>query len=184
MTKQLNASQLKGFSPLDGLNQDNRRTLIEETKILDAKPGQVLFHEGESEKRTVYVLSGTAELRKGNQVVTTITGGTEEARNPLAPALPRRYTALASDAVEYISVDSDSLDIMLTWEQTGCFDISELRGEADPTGVDEVNELNDEADPTDTWNTALLRIKAFHKIPPANIQGIFMRLQPIDVKAG
>ncbi len=126
MSKQLNASQLKGFSPLDGLNKDNLRTLIEDTKILDAEPGQVLFHEGDSEKRTVYVLSGTAELRKGNQVVTTSTGGTEEACNPRAPMLPRRYTALASDAVEYISVDSDSLDIMLTWEQTGRFDLSEL----------------------------------------------------------
>ncbi len=184
MSKQLNVSQLKGFSPLDGLSKDKMRTLIKETKILDAEPGHVLFKEGDSEKRTVYVLSGTVELREGDQVVTTITGGTEEARTPLAPVLPRRYTALASDAVEYISVDSDSIDIMLTWEQTGCFDISELRGEADPTEVDEVNELNGEADPTDTWNTALLRIKAFHKIPPANIQGIFMRLQQIDVKAG
>ncbi len=184
MSKQLSVSHLKGFSPFDGINEGNLRTLIEETKILDAKPGHVLFHEEESEKRTVYVLSGTVELCKGNRVVTTITGGTEGARNPLAPVLPRRYTALASDAVEYISVDSDSLDIMLTWEQTGCFDISELRGEVDPTGVDEVNELSSEADPTDTWMTALLRIKAFHKIPPANIQGIFMRLQPINVKAG
>ncbi len=170
MSKQLNASQLEGFSPFDGINKDNLRTLIEDTQILDAEPGHVFFKEGYIGKRMVYVLSGTVELRKGNQVVATITGGTEAARNPLAPVLPRRYTALASDAVEYISVDSDSLDIMLTWEQTGCFDISELRGEADPTGVDEVNELNDEADPTDTWNTALLRIKAFHKIPSANIQ--------------
>ena len=213
MSKQLNVSQLKGFSPLDGLNKDNLRTLIEETKILDAEPGYVFFKEGYIGKRMVYVLSGTVELREGDQVVTTITGGTEEARTPLAPVLPRRYTALASDAVEYISVDSDSIDIMLTWEQTGCFDLNELRGEVDPTGVDEVNELRGEvdqtgadeanelcdeagqirfdfskiraeADPIDTWNTALLRLKAFHKIPPANIQGIFMRLQQIDVKAG
>ena len=184
MSKQLNVSQLKGFSPFDGINEGNLRTLIEETKILDAKPGHVLFHEGESEKRTVYVLSGTVELRQRNQVVTTITGGTEEARDPLAPVLPRRYTALARDAVGYFSVDSDSLDIRLTWEQTGCYDVSQLRGEAEPTGVDEVNELSGESEPTDTWNTALLRIKAFHKIPPANIQGIFMRLQQIDTKAG
>ncbi len=41
MIKQLDVSQLKGFSPLDGLNQDNLRTLVEETKILDAEPGYV-----------------------------------------------------------------------------------------------------------------------------------------------
>ena len=259
MSKQLNVSQLKGFSPLDGLNKDNLRTLIEETKILDAEPGHVLFKEGDSEKQTVYVLSGTVELREGDQVVTTITGGTEEARDPLAPARPRRYTALASDAVKYISVDSGSLDSMLVRDPTGGeFDVSELRGKADLTGLDEVNEptgeadqtgvdeadepsvesdqtgvdeadepsdetdqtgvdeadepsdeadqtgvdeanepsdeaerthfdvskLRDQADQTDTWTTALVRLKAFHRIPPDNIQGIFMRLQQIDVKAG
>ena len=66
MSKQLNVSQLIGFSPLDGLKEDNLRTLIEETKILDAEPGHVLFHEGESEKRTVYMPSGTVELRQGS----------------------------------------------------------------------------------------------------------------------
>ncbi len=274
MSKRLAVSQLKGFSPLDGLDKDNLRALIKETKILDAEPGHVLFKEGDSEKQTVYVLSGTVELREGDQVVTTITGGTEEARDPLAPVLPRRYTALASDAVEYISVDSDSLDSMLIRDPTGGeFDVSELRGKADPAGVDEVNEpsdeadqtgfdeadepsgkadpagvdevnepsdeadqtgvdeadepsdeadqtgvdeanelsgeadqtgadevnelrdeaerthfdvskLRDQADQTDTWTTALVRLKAFHRIPPDNIQGIFMRLEQIDVKAG
>ncbi len=259
MSKRLTFSQLKGFFPLDRLDKGNLRTLIKETKILDAEPGHVLFNEGDSEKRTVYVLSGTVELREGDQVVTTITGGTEEAHDPLAPALPRRYTALASGAVKYISVDSGSLDSMLIRDPTGGeFDVSELRGKADLTGLDEVNEptgeadqtgvdeadepsdetdqtgvdeadepsdeadqtgvdkvnelrgeadqtgvdeanepsdeaerthfdvskLRDQADQTDTWTTALVRLKAFHRIPPDNIQGIFMRLQQIDVKAG
>jgi rhodanese-related sulfurtransferase len=32
--------------------------------------------------------------------------------------------------------------------------------------------------------TTLLQTKAFHKIPPANIQAIFMRLQQVNFKAG
>ena len=32
--------------------------------------------------------------------------------------------------------------------------------------------------------TTLLQTKAFHKIPPANIQAIFMRLQQVNYKAG
>ncbi len=62
--------------------------------------------------------------------------------------------------------------------------VSELRNETDATGLHNVRELRGEADPTNTWTTALLRIKAFHKLPPDNIQGIFIRLQPIDAKAG
>ena len=32
--------------------------------------------------------------------------------------------------------------------------------------------------------TALLQTKAFHRIPPANIQAIFMRMQRVDYRAG
>ena len=68
-------------------------------------------------------------------------------------------------------------------DQTGVDKASELRDEAERTHFD-VSKLRDQADQTNTWTTALVRLKAFHRIPPDNIQGIFMRLQQIDVKAG
>jgi rhodanese-related sulfurtransferase len=117
----------------------------------------------------VYVLSGTVELREGAQSVAKVTGGTEDARNSLSPKLPRRHTAVAVSNVEYITIDSDLLDVMLTWDQTGSYEVAELRGE---TGGG------------DDWMTTLLQTKAFHKIPPANIQAIFMRLQQVNYKAG
>ncbi len=39
-------------------------------------------------------------------------------------------------------------------------------------------------DTGDDWMTMLLQTKAFHKIPPANIQAIFMRMQQINYKSG
>ncbi len=61
---------------------------------------------------------------------------------------------------------------MLTWDQTGSYEVSELRdgGDGMPS--------------SDDWMTTLLQTKAFHKIPPANIQAIFMRMQRVDFKAG
>ena len=76
---------------------------------------------------------------------------------------------MAVSAVEYVTIDSDLLDVMLTWDQTGSYEVSELRGEASGN---------------DDWMTTLLQTKAFHKIPPANIQAIFMRLQQVNCKAG
>jgi len=169
MTKEVDASQLEAFSPLDGLKHDNLSALAKKTSIQVAAPGQTLFKEADSEKRTVYILSGNVELREDGQVIQTITGGTEIARNPVAPMLPRRCTAVAVDDVEYLSIDSDLLDVMLTWDQTGSYEVAELRGE-------------DMA--TDDWMTTLLQTQAFHKIPPANIQAIFMRLQQVNYKAG
>ena len=129
MTKQVDSAQLKAFSPIDSLKKDNLAALAKKTKVRDAQPGETLFREGDAEKRTYYVLSGTIELREGNQRSGRITGGTEDARNPLSPKLPRRHTAIATSAVEYITIDSDLLDVMLTWDQTGSYEVSELRGE-------------------------------------------------------
>ena len=169
MTKQIELAQLKALSPIDSLKKDNLHALVKKTKIRDAQPGEVLFREGDSEKRTVYVLSGTVELREGDATAAKISGGTDDARHPLSPKLPRRQTAIATTAAEYITIDSDLLDVMLTWDQTGSYEVAELRGE---TGSN------------DDWMTTLLQTKAFHKIPPANIQAIFMRLQQVNYKAG
>ncbi len=169
MTKQVEISQLKAFSPIDSLKKDNLGALVKKTKVRDAQAGEALFREGDAEKRTVYILSGSVELREGSQPAVKITGGTDEARNPLSPKLPRRHTAVAVTGVEYITIDSDLLDVMLTWDQTGSYEVSELRGESGSS---------------DDWMTTLLQTKAFHKIPPANIQAIFMRLQQTNYKAG
>jgi CRP-like cAMP-binding protein/rhodanese-related sulfurtransferase len=169
MTKQVEIAQLKALSPLDSLKKDNLHALAKKTKVREAQPGEALFREGDSEKRTVYVLAGSVELREGDQTAGRIVGGTEEARNPLSPKLPRRHTALAVSAVDYVTIDSDLLDVMLTWDQTGSYEVSELRGDAGGN---------------DDWMTTLLQTKAFHKIPPANIQAIFMRLQQVNYKAG
>jgi CRP-like cAMP-binding protein/rhodanese-related sulfurtransferase len=169
MTKQIDIAQLKVFSPLDGLKKDNLTALVKKTRIRVAEPGHSLFREGDSEKRTVYVISGTVDLSENDRQVAAVTGGSDEARNPLAPMLPRRHTAKAKDTVEYIVIDSDLLDVMLTWDQTGSYEVSELQNATDVS---------------DDWMTTLLQTKAFHKIPPANIQAIFMRLQQVNYRAG
>ena len=169
MTKQVDIAQLKAFSPIDSLKKDNLAALVKKTKVRDAQPGEALFREGDAEKRTVYILSGSVELREGTETTGKVTGGTDDARNPLSPKLPRRHTAIAISSVEYITIDSDLLDVMLTWDQTGSYEVSELRGESGSS---------------DDWMTTLLQTKAFHKIPPANIQAIFMRLQQANYKAG
>ena len=61
---------------------------------------------------------------------------------------------------------------MLTWDQTGSYEVSEL------------SSTGEQAPSSDDWMTTLLQTKAFHRIPPANIQAIFMRMQRVDAKAG
>ena len=169
-SEQISTELLRGFSPLDGLKRDNLAALARKIQIREMSPGQLLFKEGDTEKRTLYVLSGTLELIDSGKVVGTVEGGTEFARNPIAPVYPRRVTARAKDRVQFISIDSDLLDVMLTWDQTGTYEVSDLQGKSSQGGED--------------WMTMLLQTKAFHKIPPANIQAIFMRMQQINYRSG
>ncbi len=169
-SEQVSTELLRVFSPLDGLKRDNLAALARKVQIRELSPGQLLFKEGDTEKRTIYVVSGILELIDQAKIVAKVEGGSELARNPVAPVYPRRVTAKARDRVQFISIDSDLLDVMLTWDQTGTYEVSELQGRSDKGGED--------------WMTMLLQTRAFHKIPPANIQAIFMRMQQINYRSG
>ena len=170
---QMTTELLKRFSPLDGLKRDNLAALSRKVQLRELSPGQVLFKEGDTEKRTIYIVTGILELQDQGKVVGIVEGGSDFAKNPIAPVFPRRVTAKARDRVQFISIDSDLLDVMLTWDQTGTYEVSELHGRDGGGGGG-----------GEDWMTMLLQTKAFHKIPPANIQAIFMRMQQINYKSG
>ena len=125
----LDIELLKKFSPLNGLKRDNLAALAKKVQIRELSPQQLLFKEGDTEKRTIYIISGALELLDQGNLSEVIEGGTDGARNPVSPLFPRQVTARAHDRVQYISIDSDLLDVMLTWDQTGCYEVSELHGD-------------------------------------------------------
>ena len=168
--EELNPALLRKFSPLDGLKKENLAALARKTALREIGAGRALFREGDNDKRTFYLVSGEVELRSGDAVVAVIRSGTVEARNPLAPGQPRRFTARTASDVTFLAVDSDLLDVLLTWDQTGSYEVNELSADSPITG--------------DDWMTTLLQTKAFHRIPPSNLQAIFMRMQRVSYRAG
>jgi CRP-like cAMP-binding protein len=168
----LELSTLRAFSPLDGLKNQNLRALAHKTTVRELAQGRLLFKEGDADKRTYYLASGVIELLTDGRIVGTIRGGTPDARHPIAPVLPRRCSArVATDRIEYLSIDSDLLDVLITWDQTGTYEVNELHpGSGNGTG--------------DDWMTMLLQSRAFHRIPPANLQAVFMRMQRVNFAAG
>jgi CRP-like cAMP-binding protein len=167
--KPIDLALLKQFSPLDGLKAENLHALAKKTSLRDLPAGRTLFKEGDTEKRTFFLVAGTIEVFDKDGVLATLQGGTAQARNPIAPTIPRRFSARAIDDARFIAIDSDLLDVMLTWDQTGSYEVRELAGHESTS---------------DDWMTTLLQTKAFHRVPPANIQAIFMRMQRINSRAG
>ena len=162
---------LKTFAPLDGLKRDNLAALAKKVSVKTMSAGRLLFKEGDTDKRTVWLVSGMLDIREGDRTIAMIRGGTPDARNPLYPKTPRKVSARAIDEISYLSIDSELLDVMITWDQTGTYEVSELQAQLEGAGSDD-------------WMTTLLQTKAFHRIPPANIQAIFLRLQRTPFRAG
>jgi CRP-like cAMP-binding protein len=149
---------------------ENLVALSRKVSVGELAAGRVLFKEGEAGKRTIWLISGLLELTEDGHTVAMLKGGTREASTPLPSKLPRRVTARAVDPIEYLTLDSDLLDMMVTWDQTGTYEVAELQAHFGTEGGD--------------WMTTLLQTNAFHRIPPANIQAIFMKMERITRRAG
>lgn len=170
-TKQPLPDLLRSFSPLDGLKPENLSLLARKTALRELRAGHMLFNEGDDDRLNYYLVSGVLELVRGGRRLMLLRGGSPEARNPIAPLLPRRCGArVISERIEYLCIDSDAIDLMLTWDQAGAYEVSELRRQDTPAGED--------------WMTTLLQTKAFQRIPPANIQAVFMRMQRVNYGPG
>jgi CRP-like cAMP-binding protein len=168
--KPIDVSLLRKFSPFEGMKKDNLDALARKVSIVKLPANRVLFREGDKEKRSYWLLSGLIELREGDRSVAMIHADTPEARNALSPQLPRKVSARAVDPLECIVLDSELLDMMITWDQTGSYEVAELQAQI--------------GNSSDDWMTTLLQTQAFQRIPPANIQAIFMRMQRVATRAG
>lgn len=170
MSSPINAAFLKQLTPISSLNAENIEDLLEKVRSETVKPGKYLFKQGDMDKAHIYLVDGEVELISEKKPVKTIKAGTAEARHPIAHSFPRSVSARAVTPVTVIHVNSDMLDIMLTWDQTGSYQVEAL-------------DESDDGDGTD-WMTRILQTRAFHRIPPSNIQALFMRMEPINFNAG
>lgn len=153
------------------MKQRNLASLASKVFVRRLEPGRVLFKEGDVDKRTYWIVSGTLEMRRGNQTTALVQGGTTEAASPLSPYNPRAATARALDEVEYLAIDSELLDVMITWDQTGTYEVSELH-----------TQLNGVAE--DDWMTTLLQNRVLQRLPPEKLQALFTRFERIRLSAG
>lgn len=165
---------LRQFAPLDGLKRESLAALAQKITLRSLADGEVLCKQGTVDRRILWLLSGRLEILQPGQPPRILSAGTTGAADPISPGTPRPATVRALDTVQYLSIDSELLDVAITWDQTGIYEVAELKRE-------------DEDEPGgsgDDWMTTLLTTKAFHRIPPANLQAIFQRLERVPYRAG
>ena len=168
MSLEIDPKQIRSFSPINSLNPENAQELIKKISAIGVQAGHYVFKKGDADKTHTYLLSGALELIDDKKVVKIIKAGSAESLEPIAHTFPRRVSARAKMGSVITRINSDMLDIMLTWDQTGSYT------------VEGVEEEDDETD----WMTRILQTRAFHRIPPANIQAMFMRMESVSFKPG
>ena len=59
---------LKTFAPLDGLKRDNLAALAKKVSVRSMPAGRMLFKEGDTDKRTIWLVGGMVEIREADQI--------------------------------------------------------------------------------------------------------------------
>ena len=162
--------EFSSLVPIKALAIDHCRELLNQSEVKVAAKGALLYEQGSAANSVVYVMSGEVVLKVDGKPTKRIKGGTRIAKLPLEQGPEHHFTAQALTEVVYVNVDSNALDIMLTWDSSSGVEVQELDTANDDSG--------------DDWMAKLLQAKVFQRIPPANIQSIFMSMQTQHFKAG
>jgi CRP-like cAMP-binding protein/rhodanese-related sulfurtransferase len=170
-SKQLvDAKILRTLVPISSLIPANFQKLAEKTFVEQLPAKEQLFKQGDTDNWTFYLLFGEIVLSSNSGgAARSLTGGGEMTKHPLAPQQPRQLTATANTPVSFIRVDSQLLDLLLTWDQqVAGYEVTEFDGDASDS----------------EWMIKMLQTKSFLRLPSANIQTLFSRLQETPVTAG
>ena len=170
MTELVDKTLLKTFVPPSALNAENFQELAGKTFVEEVAAGKTLFAQGDTDKKTIYLIDGEVTMTTDSGESASVTAGTQAGKHPLANFQPRRHTAVAKAACKITRVDSDLLDILMTWDQMAGIEVDEIQDDEEDEGGD--------------WMTRILQSKAFLQVPPGNIQAMFMRIQEVPAKAG
>jgi len=167
MSLPFDSQKLRYFVPLSEMSPDNFNELVKNITIETLPANKKIFNRGDQDNFTYYLLSGEIEIidHEGNS--STLTSMSKQCRFPLEHHRPRQKTSITKTEIHYFKVNNDLLDVLLTWDQNKNYIVNEIGGK----------NVSDEHD----WMTQLLQLEIFHKIPPANIQAMFQRIQPVSV---
>ena len=174
MPELVDKSLLKKLVPPSALNEENFQELAGKTFVEEIPAGKSVFKQGDVDKKAVYVLEGEIAMTSNDGRATTIRSGTDTAKHPVGNFQPRKHTAITKVPSKITRIDSDLLDVLMTWDQLSGIEVDEIQTEGQESEVEGGGD----------WMTRILQSKAFLQVPPANIQQIFMRIKEKPVKAG
>lgn len=168
---------LKDFEPLNAMRPETVARLARRARLQECTAGTLLFQSGEPATDAVFLQRGSIELiGEGGRQVRLLRAGERMAQHRLVHQSPRRFTARCASRAILLLLDAALLDVTLTWEQHA---LAETTEDSSPEQVPMLDGVA-----TGDWMMALLNTPLFQRLPPSSLQGLFLKLQPLDVARG
>jgi len=164
---------LRRLVPLNVLPERLFGELLARASVLECRRGQYVFRQGDRDDFTFYLLEGELELYADGELVQRIISGTDRAVHALAQLQPRQLSARARGAARVLRVERPLLEALLARSDAP---------QAVEAGDVEIRDI--ESEDSGDWMTRMLQSALFTRVPAANIQQLFVRMEPIEAHAG
>ncbi len=168
MSIPFDSQKLRHFIPLSEISPDNFNELVKNISVETLAENKKLFNRGDQDNFTYYLLNGELEITDSEDKKSFLQSKSKQCRFPIEHHQPRQSTVKCKSEVCYFKINNDLLDVLLTWDQNKNYIVNEIGGDSETNNSD--------------WMSQLLQMDIFHKIPPANIQSMFQRIQSVAVK--
>ena len=177
-----NLSVLQQFEPLVRLTPSRLSELASLCVIEDISKDLDPMRMNTHGTQSVYLVSGDLGVRYHDGTKVIIRAQTEASLHPVNAGQTPIQDSIALTPLQVIRIDTDLLDIMMTWDQLSGNDAavgSTIKTSANANIRTQASWMSD----TGIFSAAKLQNGVFSQLPPANIEQMFKRLQPIKVDA-
>ncbi len=155
---------LASFIPMNSLSPASLANLARSVKFKRVGAGVLLFGVGEDRSTAFFLVDGELRLEDpAGRVQHILRAGTNEASHRIGHPAMGKFAARCIRDCRALYLDSGLLDVIVTWDQSEGLEVGELGADAQTAG--------------DDWMIRLLRIPAFQRIQPMNLQAMFLRMR-------
>jgi len=162
-------NHIKTLIPLCDIKKEKNLKDLFKNILLGKMPAdKTLYHSAEKNAFTYYLLSGQLTLIDANGNKSILQAENSSCRFPVGYDQSNKYTVQTDTAINYLKINSQTLDVLLTWDQSTTPLIRRPVREQS-----EENEVN--------WMSKILELELFQRIPPANIQAMFLRFESVEL---
>jgi len=126
--------------------------------------------------QALYLLKGDLGIRYENGNKLILRAGTDAAKHPVDADKLKIKDTIALTPIEVVRIDLDLLDIMMTWDQLSGYPPAQMKQAKLAKSDFQLDSAS--------FNAFKVQNGVFSRLPAANIEAMFARMEPLDVEAG